>query len=111
MITSLRNKSCKERLARLNLSSLENRQRRRKMIEFKMLNGFTNIDASKMFSTDNTSRTRSNGVKLRCKQVQLDCTDDLVREWNKLPPSMVQCDTINSFKNNLDHYLLNQDIP
>ncbi len=56
-----------------------------------------------MFSIDNTPRTRSNGVKLRCKQVQLDYTKlfftiDVVSEWNKLPPSVVQCDTINSFK-------------
>ncbi len=40
------------------------------------------------------------GYNLRCKQVQLDCTkffftNDVVREWNKLPPSVVQCDTIN----------------
>ncbi len=65
-----------------------------------------------MFSIDNTPRTRSNGIKLRCKQVQLDCTklffsNDVVREWNKLPSSVVQYDTINSFKNKLYHYFLN----
>ncbi len=109
MITSLRNKLYEERLARLHLSSLEKRRLRGKIIEcFKMLKWFVNVDASKMFSIDNTLRTRSNGVKLRCKQVQLDCTkffftNDMVREWNKLPPSAVQCDTINSFKNKLDH--------
>ncbi len=80
-----------------------------------MLKVFINVDASKMFSIDNTPRTRSNGVKLRCKVVQLDCTkffftNDVVREWNKLAPSVVQCDTTNSFKNKLDHHLLNQDI-
>ncbi len=73
------------------------------------------MDAGKMFSTDNTPRTMSNGVKLRCKQVQLDCTkffftNNVVREWNKLPSSVVQYDTINSFKDKLDHHLLNQDI-
>ncbi len=71
------------------------------------------MDASKMFSIDNTPQTRSSGVKLRCKQVQLDCTkffftNDVVREWNKLPPSVVQCDTIKSFKNKFNHHLLNQ---
>ncbi len=116
MITSLRNKSYEERLARLNLFSLEKRQLRGKIIEcFKILKGFTNVDASKMFLIDNTSRTKSNGEKLRCKQVQLDCTkffftNDVVREWNKLPPSVLQCDTVNSFKNKLDHHLLSQDI-
>ncbi len=73
------------------------------------------MDASKLFSVDDTSQTRSNGVKLRCKQVQLDSTklfftNDVVREWNKLPPSMVHCDAINSFKNKLDHHFLNQGI-
>ncbi len=115
-ITSLRNKPYEERLAGLILFSLEKRRLRGNIIEcFKILKRFTNVDASKMFSIDNTPRTRINGVKLRCKQVQLDCTkfffiDDVVREWNKLPPSVVQCDTINSFKNKLDHRLLNQDI-
>ncbi len=61
------------------------------------------MDASKLSSVDDTSLTRSNGVKLRCKQVQLDSTkflftNDVVRQWNKLPPSVVQCDMINSTK-------------
>ncbi len=82
---------------------------------FKILKGFTNVDASKLFSVDDKSRTRSNGVKLRWKQVQLDntkffFTNDVVGEWNKLPPSVVQCDTINSFKNKFDHNFLNQGI-
>ncbi len=92
IITSLHNKPYEERLARLNLFSFEKRGLRGKIIEcFKILKGFTNVEASKMFSIDNTPRTRSNGVKLICKQVQQDCT-------------------INSFKNKLDHQLLNQDI-
>ncbi len=100
----------------VHLFSLEKRRLRGKIFEcFKILKGFTNVDASKMFLIDNTSRTRSNGVKLRCKHVQLDCnkfffTNDVAREWNKLPPSVVQCDTVNSFKNKLDHHLLSQDI-
>ncbi len=71
------------------------------------------MNASKMFSIDNTSRTRNTGVKLRCNQVQLDCikfffTNDVIREWNKLPPLVMQCDTVNSFINKLEHCLLNQ---
>ncbi len=116
MIMSLGNKSYEGRLARLNLFSLEKRRFRGKITEcLKKLKRFTNVDARKTFSIDNTSRARNNRVKLRCKQVQLDCTkffftNDLVREWNKFPPSVVQCDTINSFKNKLDRHLLNQDI-
>ncbi len=80
-----------------------------------MLKRFTNVGASKMLSIDNTSRTRINGVKPTYKQVQLDYTEfffinDVEIEWNKLPPSVMQCDSINSFKNKLNHHLLNQDI-
>ncbi len=116
MITSLRNKSYKERFSSLNLFSLEKHRLRGKLIEcFKIFKGFTNIDASKLFSIHNASRTKSNGIKLRCKQVQLYSTkfyftNDVVREWNKLPPSVVQCDTINSFKNKLDQHFLNHGI-
>ena len=75
MITSLRNKSYEERLASLNLFSLEKRRLRGKLIEcYEILKRFTNVDANKLFSIDNSARTRNNGVKLRCKQVQLDCT-------------------------------------
>ncbi len=109
MIPSLRNESYEERLARLNLFSLEKRHLRGKLTEcFKIFKGFTNVDASKLFSTDDLSRTRSNGIELRC--TELDCTksfftNDVVREWNKVPPFVVQCITVNSLKYKLDHHL------
>ncbi len=75
MITSLHNKSYEERLARVNLFSLKKRQLWGNIIEcFKILKRLTNVNASKLFSIDNTSRTRNNRIKLRCRQVQLDCT-------------------------------------
>ncbi len=75
MLRSLPNKSYEERLARLNLFFLEKRRLRGNLIEcFKILEGCTNVDASQLLSIGNSSRTRSNGVKLRCKQVQLDNT-------------------------------------
>ncbi len=116
MIPSLRNKSYEERLARLNLFSLEKRRLRGKLKEcFQILKGFTNVDSNRLFLIDDSSRTRNNGVKLRCKQLHPDCTklfftNDVVREWNKLPPSVAQCNTINSFKNKLDRYLLQQGL-
>ncbi len=74
IFTSLRSKSYEERLAPPTLFSLEKRRLRGKIIEcFKILKGFTNVDASKMFSMIK-SRTRNSEVKLRklrCKQVQL----------------------------------------
>ncbi len=112
MIPSLRNESFEERLARLNLFSLEKCRLQGKLIEcFKILIEFTNVDTNKLFSIDNLLRTRSKGIRLTCRQIGLNCTkffftSDVVREWNKLPPSMVQCITINTFKNKLDHLSL-----
>ena len=114
MIPSLRNKSYEERLVNLNLFTLRKRRLRGKLIEcFKILKGFTNVDFDKLFLIDDTSRTRNNGHKLKCRQVRSDCTkffftNDVVREWNKLPPLAVQCNTIDSFKNKLDSHLLEQ---
>ncbi len=48
-----------------------------------------------------------NGIKLKCRQVNSDCTkffftNVVMCEWNKLPPSVVQCSTISSSKNKLN---------
>ncbi len=116
MIPSLRNKSYEERLERLNLFSLKKHRLRGKLIEcFKILKEFTNVKANRLFLIDESSRTRSNAIKLRCKHLHLYCTkfffaNDVVREWNTLSPSVVQCNTINSFKNKLDRHLLQQGL-
>ncbi len=115
MITFQTDNSYEDKSARLNLFSLDQGRLGKFNECFKTLKGFTNVDASKLFSIDNSSLTRSNGVKLRCKQIQIDSakffsTNNVVWKWNKFPPSLVQSDSINSFKNKLDHRLLNQDI-
>ncbi len=116
MIPSLCNKSYEERLSNLNMFSLEKRRLRGKLIEcFKILNSFTNVDTSKLFMIDDTLRTRNNGIKLKCRQVNSDYTkvffsNVVVREWNKLPPSVVQCNTIDFFKNKLDRHILELNI-
>ncbi len=73
MIPSFRNKPYKERLSHLNLFSLEKRRLRGKFIKcYKLRNGFTNVDATKLFVMDDSSRMRNNGAKLKCKQVNSD---------------------------------------
>ncbi len=94
-----------ERLASLNLFFLNKCWLRSNLIQcFKILKDFMNVDANKLFSTGNS--WRSNGEKLRCKQVQLDSIKFffiyVVKEWIK--------HTVNALKNKLDHHLLNQGI-
>ena len=55
---------------------------------FEILKGFMNVDTNKLFPIDDLQSTRSNKVKLRCRQMQLDFTkfffiNDVVREWNQ----------------------------
>ncbi len=118
MIPSLHNRSYEERLARLNLFSLEKRRLRGKLTEcfkIRVLKGFTYVDANKLLSIDDLSRTRSNGIKLRCRQLKVDCTkfyftNDVVRGQNKLLPFVVVCIRINSFRSKLDYHLLQQGL-
>ncbi len=107
MIPSFRNKSYEESLARLNPFSLERRPLRGRIIDcFKILKGFMNVATNKLFSVHDLSRTTSNEIKLRYRHVELDCTkffftNGVVSKWNKLPASVAECNTINSFKINL----------
>ncbi len=116
MSPSLCNKHYEERLSHLNLFSLEKRRLRGKLIEcFKILNGLTKVDPTKLFVMNDSTRTRNNCAKLKCRQVHSDCTkcfftNAVVRAWNRLPPSVVQCNSIASFKNNLDRYLLHFNV-
>ncbi len=97
MITSLRNKLYEDRLATRNLFSVEKRRLRGKLTVFKYLKVSTmwmQVSCSRL--TIHATRTRNNGVKLRCKLGQLDSTkffftNGVVREWNKLPklPSFI----------------------
>ncbi len=108
MVPSLRDKPYDERLAALNMFCHEKRRLRGKLIEcFKSLTGFTNVDNFTLFEIDDTSRTRNNGTKLKCRQMNSDCTKFFLssvatREWNKLPPAVARRSTTDSFKNKLD---------
>ena len=64
MVPELKELSYTERLAKLNLFSLDNRKKRGDMIQlFKILNGIENIDANTMF-TYSKSQTRGHSKKL-----------------------------------------------
>ncbi len=54
---------------------------------------------------DNSSRTKNNGVKIRCKHIQVDrnkfFTNDVVRDWNKLPLCSFSVTQLTHFRTNL----------
>ncbi len=74
-----------------------------------------NMDAIKLFIMDDLLQTRSNRTKLKCKQVPPDSkkyffTNTVVQDWNKLPSSVIQYGSIDTFKNRLYHYLLHLNV-
>ena len=111
MIPRLRNKPYEERLKELNLFSLTKRRIRGDLIEvFKILKGYSNLDASKYFSIDRSNHTRSNGLKIKPKRFKtLEAKhfffNRIVNVWNKLPSDAVNSPSIESFKNKLDKFL------
>ena len=80
MVRSMCNMSYEKMLVRLNIYLYRN-----VVNVLKYLKGLRMFDANKMFSINDLSRTISNGVELRCRQIQLDFTkflftNDVVRD-------------------------------
>ena len=60
-------------------------------------------------------RTRGNKYKLvqhhcHCDIRKFNFTNRVVPIWNSLPNHVVSADTVNTFKNRLDKFLLNQEV-
>ncbi len=100
MIPSLWNKPYEERQSHLNMFSLVKGRLLGKLINcLKILNGFANVYPTQLFCMSNLTRTRSNDAKLKCRQIHSDCTklffsNAIVWNCNRLPPSVVQCNSI-----------------
>ena len=111
LIPRLRNMPYEERLKELNLFSLEKRRMRGDLIEvFKMFRGFDNINISDYFDIDRERNTRNNGFKIIGKNFRSEESkhfffNRIVNVWNSLPPQVVNCNTIESFKARLDKFL------
>ena len=110
MIAGIRHKSYARRLEDLNLFSLEQRRIRGQLIQvFKILKGIDKLDYSRIFSLSNES-TRGNGLKLKVKRYNTNqygnfFTNSIVNKWNALPARVVNTDTVEKFKKELDKVL------
>ena len=108
MIPGLHNLSYAERLKECNLLSLEKRRLRGDLIEvFKLLKGLDKVDYRKFFQLNIGSRTRGHSFKVVKNRSNLDLrkyffSQRVVDVWNRLPQSVVDADTVNTFKNRLD---------
>ena len=110
MIPELRFKTYPQRLEELKLISLERRRLRGQLIEtYKYLNGFTKASPEGLFDRDPNQRNRNNGQKLQLKPFRTSVAENffpikIPTIWNRLPYDVVNCNTVNTFKNRLDKH-------
>ena len=118
MIDGYKELSYEERLTKVGLTTLETRRVRADLIEvYKIVRGMDKVDEKCLFHRYNrrpnhhsTSITRGNSYKLLKKSFRLDVAkynigNRVVNEWNRLPDRMIQGDSLNNFKGELNKYL------
>ena len=111
LISEVRNLEYEDRLMYLNLPSLEFRRFRGDLIEmFKITHDIYDPKTTEnLFTFSNNQRLRQHEFKVNkfhtCKQqYKTFFTNRIVNVWNKLPPNIVQSDSINIFKNQIDKH-------
>ena len=111
MLSGLGGLSCKVRLNRLGLFSLERRRLRSDLIDVcKIMRGRDKVDSQYLFPKVAESKTRGHRFMVRgerYKSVQRGnfFTQRVVSVWNKLPEVVVEAGTLLSFKKRLDSYM------
>jgi ribonucleases P/MRP protein subunit RPP40 len=111
MIDECRGLKYSDRLAVTGLISLEDRRTRGDVIEvFKMVKGISRMDYTSFFKLDETSRTRGHKFKLLTDRSRLDIrkhyfSQRVVNDWNKLPTSVVEAESVDAFKIRYDRYV------
>ena len=100
----------KERIQNLNIYSLYCRREHGDLIEtFKILNQKLLIDSTKLFTLSPINFTRGHNFKLSKPRSRLLVkskffTDRIINQWNSLPYSVINAQSVNDFKNKLDNF-------
>ncbi len=77
----------------------------------KMFKGFVNVDVNDYFTLSQSRLTRGNGYKIASKRLSSQeakhfFLNRVVNTWNSLPASVVESESIATFKNRLDKHLM-----
>ena len=111
LVPELKHLCYEDRLKALGLTTLEQRRKRGDLIEvFRILKGFEKVDHNQFFELNAEGILRGHTLKIKKNRSNTNLrqnffTSRVVNEWNSLPSSVVEADTINCFKNRLDKYL------
>ena len=104
-----------DRLRSLGLDTLEERRLRGDAImTWQLLSGHTDVDPGVFFTyvdpePSQTTRHSSNKLNLKIKNFRTDLRKNTfsiraAKQWNTLPKSVREAETLNSFKNRYDTY-------
>ena len=110
MVPGLKGMSYEQRLRALDLPTLQYRRYRGDMIEvFKMTHGLYDETVTNDFLDMKPSRARGHDFNIYKLGCRLDVRKYSFRlrvtsQWNNLPDSVVNADSMNSFKNRLDKF-------
>ena len=101
-INGMTNFSYRQRLTKLNMTTLLERRMRGDLIEtFKILNGFSNYGSQFFNLSDRTQNLLYRSQKL----ATLDFfSERVINYWNKLPVAVKDKNSVNAFKNSLDNF-------
>ena len=109
LLSSIRDLSYPERLAKLKLPSLEHRHRRGDLIElFKFIKGIYKCDNPKFTIIEDRS-TRGHSLKIEKNHHRLQLrgnffTQRVINSWNSLPEEVVASTSVECFKIRLDKF-------
>ena len=112
-VTGLKDLTYEDRLAKLNLPSLEYRRFRGDHIQvFKISRRVYNNDTNNLIQFTDDTRLRGNDFKITKtrtdkKQLSEFFSFRIVNSWNNLPNNIVNADSLNAFKNLFDEYHCN----
>jgi hypothetical protein len=111
MIPQLRHLTYTNRLLRLGLPTLEYRRHRQDLIEtYKLIHKHTKIAYTDVLPPIQTSTTRGHSLKLTKQRTNTTkhstaLRHRIVNSWNKLPETVANAPTLNTFKSRLNtHY-------
>ena len=112
MIPKLRNLNYESRLLQYGLTTLETKRLKGDQIEeFKIKNGYEDVDRNMFIKLKEGSSTRGHKAALVKEQCRLDMrkysfSHRVIHEWNKLPNKCVNASSVNMFNTRIDRYLI-----
>ena len=107
LIDGMEGLTYEHRLVSLQLTTLQHRKKRERLIQaFKLLHNMNNADYSTFFDKASGSTTRGHSWKLKTTHSRINCranffSANVVGNWNSLQETVVNSTSLNKFKGSL----------